>query len=234
MGETALEVGENEISAGKRLLEKADLANKIISGDAIFAQTDLSHRVIEKGGEYLWKLRANQGKIYKLAIEHFEKLEDKYLGRARSIEKGDGRIDEREILTSFRITGSVEFPFVAQVFRITRRSEEVKTGKVSTQTVYGMTSLSVEEFSAQDLLALTRKHWGIENGLHYRRDVTFKADAIRQTVASGGRVQAVLNNLTIGILRKVGWENIAKARRYFNSQIDEALNLIMKPIGVLL
>lgn len=104
--QTALETGENEISAAKRLLEKADLANKIISGDAIFAQQELSKTVVEKGGEYLWKLRANQGNIYKLAVEHFEKLEDKYLGRAASLEKGHGRIDGREILTSFRIAGA--------------------------------------------------------------------------------------------------------------------------------
>jgi len=226
--------GENEISGAKRLLEKADVANKIISGDAIFAQQELSKTVIEKGGEYLWKLRANQGSIYKLAVEHFEKLEDKYVGRASSLEKGHGRIDEREILTSFRIAGRIEFPYVAQVFRVTRQSEQVKTGKMSSQAIYGMTSLSVEEFNAKELLALVRKHWSIENGLHYRRDVTFKEDAIRQTDSNGGRVQAVLNNLTIGVLRKLGWENIAKARRYFNARIDEALNLILKPLGELL
>ena len=100
--------------------------------------------------------------------------------------------------------------------------------------MYGITSLPVEEFGAAELLDLTRKHWGIENGLHYRRDVTFKEDSIRQTTSNGGRVQAVLNNLTIGILRKLGWENIAKARRYFDAQIDEALSLIMNPIGELL
>ena len=234
MEQTALEAGENEISAAKRLLEKANLVNKIVSGDAMFAQQELSHTIGEKGGQYLWKLRANQGKMYQLAVAHFEKLDDKYLGQARSLEKGHGRIDEREILSSFRIVGSLEFPYLEQVFRITRRSEEVKTGKVSKQMIYGITSLSVEEFSAQDLLALTRKHWGIENGLHYRRDVTFKEDAIRQTDFNGGRVQAILNNLTIGILRKLGWENIAQARRYFSSQIDEALNLILNPISLLL
>jgi predicted transposase YbfD/YdcC len=232
--QTALEAGENEISAGHRLLEKVDLENKIISGDAIFAQQELSRTVIKKGGEYLWKLRANQGTIYKMAVEHFKQREDKYLGRASSLEKGDGRIDEREILTSFRIAGSLEFPYLEQVFRISRRSEEVKTGKVSEQTIYGITSLLVEEYCAADLLALTRKHWSIENGLHYRRDVTFKEDAVRQTDSNGGRVQAVLNNLTIGILRKLGWANIAKARRYFNARIDEALNLIMTPLSLLL
>ncbi len=93
----------------------------------------------------------------------------------------------------------------------------------------------MEEFSAEEeLLRLTREHWGIENGLHYRRDVTFKEDVCRQTSKKGGRVLAVLNNLTIGILRKIGWENIAKARRYYDALIDEALNLIMTPLDSLL
>ncbi len=117
-----------------------------------------------------------------------------------------------------------------QVFKIRRRSEEVKTGKKSEQTIYGITSGSVGEFGAKELLDLTREHWGIENGLHYRRDVTFKEDKIRQTSKKGGRVLAVLNNLTIGVLRKLGWENIAKARRYYEAVIDEALSLIMTPL----
>ncbi len=232
--QTALQAGENEISASKRLLAKVDLTNKIISGDAIFAQQELSKTVFEKGGEYLWKLRANQGKIYELAKTHFAKQTDKYLAKAVSLEKGHGRIDAREIITSFRIAGEIEFPHLQQVFQITRQSEEVKTGKISNQTIYGITSLPVEEYGAKELLELVRKHWGIENGLHYRRDVTFKEDACRQTTTNGGRVLAVLNNLTIGILRKSGWENLAKARRYFSSQIDEALNLIMNPVGELL
>jgi predicted transposase YbfD/YdcC len=168
--QTALLAGENEISGAKRLLARVDLNNKIISGDAIFAQQELSRTVIEKGGEYVWKLRANQGSIYKLAVEHFERLDDKYLTQAVSLEKGHGRIDEREILTSFRIAGKIEFPCLEQVFRIKRKSEAVKTGKISEQTIYGMTSLPVEEYGAEELLKLTRKHWGIENGLHYRRD----------------------------------------------------------------
>ncbi|MDQ3180332.1 MAG: ISAs1 family transposase [Acidobacteriota bacterium] len=104
--QTDLEAGENEISAGKRLLGKVDLENKIVSGDAIFAQKELSKKVVEKGGEYLWKLRANQGKIYELAKLHFSNKADKYLGKTADIDKGHGRIEEREILTSFRIAGA--------------------------------------------------------------------------------------------------------------------------------
>ncbi len=228
--QTALLEGENEISAGKRLLEKVDLTNKIISGDAIFAQQELSKKVVEKGGEYLWKLRANQGKIYELAKAHFGKRTDKYLGKTEDIDKGHGRIEERFIITSFRLAGEIEFPFLEQVFRIRKKSTAVKTGKQSEQTIYGITSLSVEKFGAKQLLDLTRNHWRIENGLHYRRDVTFKEDAVRKKSINGGQIMAALNNLAIGILRKIGWENIAQARRFYEIQFAKGIELIINPI----
>jgi len=228
--QTALKEGENEISGAKRLLEKAAIENKIISGDAIFAQKEISKTVVEKGGEYLWKLRANQGKIYETAKNHFKQMTDKYLGKSASLDKGHGRIEERKIITSFRITGKIEFPYAAQVFRIAKKSTVVKTGKVSNQTIYGITSLSVEEYGAGQLLDLTGKHWQIENGLHYRRDVTFKEDAVKKKSINGGQIMAALNNLAIGILRKTGWENIAQARRFYNAQIHKGLELINNPI----
>ena len=232
--QTELLPGENEISAAKRLLGKAEVKGKVVSGDAIFAQQDLSRTIVEKGGDYLWKLRANQGGLYHAAVAHFAAGTDPYLDRAHSIEKGHGRIDERELVTSFRLAGRLEFPYLEQVFRITRKSAEVKSGKVSEQTIYGITSWSVATAGAQELLAATRGHWGIENGLHYRRDVTFHEDAGRHTTKNGGRVQAAFNNLTIGILRKLGWENIAQARRYFAAHLEEALHLIRTPLTLLL
>jgi predicted transposase YbfD/YdcC len=45
--------------------------------------------------------------------------------------------------------------------------------------VYGITSLSQEEIS--DLLTKIRAYWGIENGLHYRRDFTLWEDQTRMT-----------------------------------------------------
>ena len=232
--QTELWPGENEISAAKRLLDRAEVKGKVVSGDAIFAQQELARQIVEKGGEYLWKLRANQGGLYHAAVAHFVAGGDRYQERAYQLEKGHGRIDERELVTSFRLAGQLDFPYLEQVFRLTRKSEEVKSGKVSEQTMYGLTSWSVGVAGAAELLAATRGHWGIETGLHYRRDVTFHEDACRHTTKNGGRVQAIFNNLTIGILRKLGWENIAQARRYFAARIEEALNLIMTPLTRLL
>lgn len=148
--QTAVEAGENEISAAKRLLEKASLEGKIVSGDAIFAQSELSQTVVERGGEYLWKLRANQSSMYELAEEHFSQRTDKYLTRAVSVEKGDGRIEQREILTSFRLAAKMEFPALEQVVRIRRKTEQVTTGKVSEQVIYAITSLPSKSLEPQN------------------------------------------------------------------------------------
>jgi predicted transposase YbfD/YdcC len=230
--QTALQEGENEISAGFRLVGEVDVAGKIITGDAMFAQRALSRRVVEQGGDYLWKLRANQGHIYDLAVAHFALGEDNYPGRARTLEKGHGRLEERVLVSSFRLAGQIAFPYLAQVFRISKTSLQVKTGKQSEQTTYGLTSLPVEEYGAEELLALTRGHWRIENGLHYRRDVTFQEDAVRKKSFNGGQIMAALNNLAIGLLRKIGWENIAQARRYYEAQFAKGWELISNPIIV--
>ena len=175
MEQTARQAGENEISGAKRLLESASLEKKIISGDAIFAQQELSSLVVEKGGEYLWKWRANQGNMYRMAVAHFEKMNDKYLGQASSLEKGHGRIDEREILSSFRIAGSMEFPYLAQVFRITRRSEEVKTGKISEPAIYGITSIIGRRVWSEGVIRLSektlgnRKRFALRSRCHFPR-----------------------------------------------------------------
>jgi hypothetical protein len=64
----------------------------------------------------------------------------------------------------------------------------------------------------------------------YRRDVSFKEDKVRKKSIKAGHIMASLNNLAIGVLRKTGWKNPAKARRFYNVQIDKALKLITNPI----
>jgi hypothetical protein len=59
---------------------------------------------------------------------------------------------------------------LAQVCRLTR--QRIVRGKQSIKTVYAITSLTTDEAGPERLLALSREHWGIENRLHYVRDVT--------------------------------------------------------------
>lgn len=79
------------------------------------------------------------------------------------------------------------------------------------------------------MLITTRSYWGIENGLHYRRDVTLREDATRMTKPNMARIMACINNLIIGLLiGKLKFPYLPQARRYFAAHPAEALNLIVR------
>ena len=90
-----------------------------------------------------------------------------------------------------------------------------------------MTSLSREEITPKNLLKKIRAYWGIENGLHYRRDVTLREDHTRMTKANAGRIMACLNNLVIGLVfTKTNYAYLPHARRFFDAHPAIAFALI--------
>ena len=116
-----------------------------------------------------------------------------------------------------------------QVFKLDRRFTSLKTGEVQEQTVYGFTSLSRDEITPQRLLDMIRSYWGIENGLHYRRDVTFHEDQTRMTKGCIGQAMACLNNLVLGILlNKMKYRYLPSARRYFNAHPEHAFATLIR------
>ena len=116
---------------------------------------------------------------------------------ARSVSKGRSRLEERTLTASSLLQGYSEFPHLAQVFRLKTQVTSLTTGKVAVYERYGITSLPAQGASAQRLLALVRQHWGIESGLHYRRDVTLGEDRIPARTGHAGHVNAILNNVIL-------------------------------------
>jgi predicted transposase YbfD/YdcC len=113
-----------------------------------------------------------------------------------------------------------------QVFEIKRETIICHTGQSRSETVYGITSHSAEQASAERLLELNQAHWGIENGSHYRRDVTFGEDGCRMKSKNAAEALAVFNNLAIRLISHAGWTNTAQARRYYDADFGKALRLI--------
>ena len=85
----------------------------------------------------------------------------------------------------------------------------------------------------QHVSKIRRAHWGIETGLHGRRDVTFKEDATRMTEGDTGKVMASINNLVIALSRQAKFQNTAQARRWFAAHISEAFSLLTTPFSQL-
>jgi predicted transposase YbfD/YdcC len=100
-------------------------------------------------------------------------------------------------------------------------------GKTEQETVYGITSLTLQEAGPERLLALARGHWGIENRLHGVRDVTLGEDACRVRSGAGPQVLAATRNAVVHLLEGVEAASKAAALRRFAIYPLEALALIL-------
>lgn len=233
-----MEVGrkENEIVAAPRLLKSVDLRGKIVTGDAMFAQRELSRQVVEAGGDYVWSVKENQPTL-RSDIEALFEIEEgrttlkamkNDFSRAESVDKQHGRLEQRRITTSCMLCGQVDWPGLRQVFRIEREVEELTSGKKRSETVYGVSSLSDKQADAARLLEIVRKHWMIENGLHYRRDWSLREDYCRLRIGEAAQAMAVINNLVVGLALREGYKYLPDARRSYSAQPLEGLKLILR------
>lgn len=232
--QVAAGVKDNEISVAPTLLRGVDLRGKVVLGDAMHTQRALSVQICAAGGDYIWLAKDNQPTLHHEIADLFAPPTPTVLGghvptdfrTACTVDKGHGRLATRQITVSSALAGYSDWPDLAQVFQIERERLTLKSGAVTREIVHGLTSLGPTQADPRRLLGLVRDYWGIENGLHYRRDVTFREDATRLTVGQAGRVMAILNNLVIGLLRWCGFTNLAQARRSYNGKPRAAVALV--------
>jgi predicted transposase YbfD/YdcC len=232
-----VEVGskENEIPAAGRIVQALDLRGKIITGDALLAQRELSVDILEAGGDYAWIIKDNQPETHQdiqrlfapePVVKGFSPASHDDFRTAETLGKDHGRIERRTLTASSILKGYLNWPGVEQVFQLERYSKRLKDGRITHETVYGVTSLTAEEASPERLLELVRKHWQIENGLHYRRDDTLKEDRCTLRREHAPEAMAVLNNLVLGLLLRRGVKVVPDARRDFDGDPHRAWDLI--------
>ncbi len=236
--EVAVEGQGQEQAAAPKVLRQVDLREKVVMGDALHTQKELSKQIVEASGEYIWFVKGNQPQLEEDIRLWFEpdvqpipgmNFPPKDLETVRITNKGHGRIEERSLTVSSQLKDFLVWPYLEQVFQLDRRFISTKTGEIHQQTVYGLTSLTREEITPRKLLQMIRSNWGIENGLHYRRDVTLLEDATRMTKGKMGQAMACINNLVIGmLLGRQKYRYLPSARRYFSAHPAEALALITR------
>jgi predicted transposase YbfD/YdcC len=227
---------DNEISAAPQVLQALDLRGKIVRADALLTQRELSSQIVQAGGKYLWVVKDNQPETRK-AIETLFQPETALPGTslpatdfrtAHTTGKEHGRIEQRTLTASSLLKDYLPWPHVEQVFRLERRRLTLSTGQVEHEVVYGLTALTAQEAGPKRLLELMRDYWGIENGLHYRRDVTLHEDATRLLAPRLAEVMALINNLVIGLTLHERWTNLAQARRHYAGDLADALALVLR------
>jgi predicted transposase YbfD/YdcC len=229
LAQMAVAAKANEITVAPSLIDQLDLSGVVVTGDAMFAQRHLSRQIVEAGGDYFWWVKDNQPSL----LADLELLfADEYVcpgwsapavdfTSAARVEKGHGRLEQRVLRASSLLAEYHDWPYLAQVVQL-ERTRTTKL-KVTHQVVYGITSLPAVLADAARLMALGRGHWRIENGLHYRRDVTLHEDACQVRSGQAPQVLAALNNLICGLAGQAGISNLAAWQRSCAWRLDQWL-----------
>jgi predicted transposase YbfD/YdcC len=123
-----------------------------------------------------------------------------------------------------RLKDYLDWPGLKQVCRIRRK--RIIRGQESTEVAYAITSLPRSRASAKTLLRLSRRHWGIENRLHYVRDVTLREDECRVRTGSAPQVLTAIRNTVLTLLRRLGYKNIVEGIEHFQENRSQALQLV--------
>ncbi len=231
LAQVAVEHKHNEIVAARQLLAKTPLAGSVLTGDAMFTQRDLSQLILKAGGDYVWVVKENQPRLFQMIDRLFA---EEYVlpghsplitdfRSASQVNKAHGRIEHRRLTASSLLNHYAQWPGIQQVFRLERRRQ---TGDAPGQLEigYGITSLSAAVASPDKLLALNRRHWAIENQLHYPRDVSLHEDRCRLHSPQAQHCMASLNNLVVALVARSPFSYLPDAQRFFAAHLSAALD----------
>jgi len=142
------------------------------------------------------------------------------------VEKGHGRIEERTLEALEVTPEELSWPGARQVCRLTR--SRTKGEKTSIETVFLVTSLPKDRAQPEDLLQLSRAHWGIENRLHCVRDITFREDECRARTGAIPQLLAAFRNTALTCYRRLGFPSAVEGLEHFSEKRTQAIRLLFK------
>lgn len=223
LGQAVVDGKTNEINAFAPLLDRIDITGAIVTADAMHTQRNHVTYLTGRGAHYLLTVKGNQPKL----LAQLQRLPWAEVPVAdHTTGKGHGRIESRTVKVTAISTG-IGFPEAALAIQVTRRRKPRTATRWHTETVYAITDLTQDQADPDELADALRAHWGIENRLHWIRDVTFAEDLSQTRTGNGPANMATLRNLAISLHRRAGAGNIAAACRHLSRHPNRVLPLLL-------
>jgi predicted transposase YbfD/YdcC len=223
LGQCQVPSKRGEGAAARALLTGLDAPGMVWTLDALHT-TKTTARLITQDlkGHYVLIVKGNQPLAHAATVALLAGPDTEWAdSSATEDDRGHARTERRTI----RVAAADEklFPGAAQAFRLRRDVAGLDGAWTSKEIVYGITSLPAELARPEHLSHYQRRHWTVENRLHWTRDVTFREDQSQVRTGTAPRALAAFRNLAISAFRLAGRANIAHARRDLHIH-DDAFN----------
>lgn len=227
LGQIATDAKSNEITAIPALLDLLGIQGAIISIDAMGCQREVAAKIVDKQADYLLAVKDNQPalcqKVQALAdeamLEQAKGMDGMRYGYHEQTEQGHGRVETRRVCVTDEVQGlgpdllgQWKGLAAVAVVESTRQDLGDPTGKVSVERRYYITSIA--GCDAERTGRLIRGHWGVENQLHWRLDMSFREDESRLRKGHGAQNFSRLRRIVINKLKNDPRKVSLKVKRY--------------------
>lgn len=203
----------NEIKMAAPLLAPLDIEGVCITADALLTQREFARHLVEdRKAHYHFTVKANQKTLLDDLQYYFENQPEE-APHASETDAGHGRIETRKIWLTTQLNDYLDFPYIAQAFRIERESINKKNKVDSREIIYGITSQAPYEASALDILHTNRNHWCIENSCHYILDWNYNEDRCRIRSQYGPENISRIRRFAIGVIKSISSNGVAETMR---------------------
>ena len=223
-----LAVGEktNEIPEARKLLPTLPIGGRVCTFDALHSHRQLWRLLRSKHAYPLFVVKGNEPTLQADLATYFADPHAQVL-QAETLDRQRGRVERRAIQVSSEMDAYLQacWPGVTHVAQLTRT--RTTKDKTTVEVVYLIAILPSGSDGPQSLLALSRGHWGIENRLHYVRDVTKASDRSRIRTGHAPQLLAACRNLAITLIHRSGSSHIAASRRSFSYHPRTAFDLLL-------
>jgi predicted transposase YbfD/YdcC len=225
LGQHAVGAG-GEIAAVAPLLDRIDLADTVLTADALHSVAAHAHYLHHRGGHYVFTIKTNHPKLY----PQLDSLPWHQAPILTHTETGHGRHEKRTVqvlpLGDYQGFPHITFPHAQHAFLIERYVTHHSNRQRSAHVALGVTDLTGEAAHPDQIARYVRGQWSIENRLHWVRDTAYHEDASRVRTGTAPRILASLRNLAISALRLAGHTSITTALRHMARDPHRPLTLL--------
>ena len=217
----------NEITAIPVLLDMLAIQSCVVTIDAMGCQQEIAQKILDKKADYILMVKDNQ-KSLKQQIEKVFTLE-KPSHFDQHIDMGHGRVEKRECEVIDKLTfldDCSHWPSLQSIVRIKSERAEKKTGKITQETRYYISSLKE---NASQFNAKIRQHWAIENNLHWSLDVVFNEDALLMKSGYSAVNFSIVNKMALALVdRERSTKKSKPSKRLTAALDDDYRSLVLK------
>lgn len=224
LGQLAVAEKSNEIVAIPELLDMLDVSGGTVTIDAMGCQKKIAAKIIENKADYVLGLKGNQPELLDDVRFYFD---NECVSNTNWTEKDHGRIEQRTYYLETRIdwlSQRSEWVGLNGIGMVKTNVLKMSTGEISEECRYYLTSLTDIDAFAHAV----RKHWSIENQLHWQLDVTFREDASRARKDNSPLNLNILRKEALRLLNQADFgKRVSTRRKMSRAAMDNsALNRI--------